>query len=242
MTIPEMHRQILDSIIAKSGKPTKHTFQDGYLGNSNPRYPINNPSLRSVARDFMKENKGLTSEQVRRLCGSLIHGKSSTEKNFAGIILDRASQTQRAFDPICFEEWLDHLTGWAEIDSVCSGKYSKTEVPKNLAVWKKILSRLSKSRNINKRRASLVFLCSPARVEENVPLATFAFRQVDSLCSEKEILITKAISWLLRSLIKHHKKLVADYIKRNSGKLPAIAVRETMTKLRTGRKTKKLES
>ena len=52
-------------------------------------------------------------------------------------------------------------------------------------------------------------------------------------------MISKAISWVLRSLIKHHRKLVADYLTSNVATLPKIAVRETLIKLETGKKTKR---
>jgi 3-methyladenine DNA glycosylase AlkD len=68
-------------------------------------------------------------------------------------------------------------------------------------------------------------------------LAQVAFKNVDRLKHEKEILITKAISWVLRSMVKHYRKPLQTYLKENADTLPKIALRETMTKLRTGKKT-----
>jgi 3-methyladenine DNA glycosylase AlkD len=85
-----------------------------------------------------------------------------------------------------------------------------------------------------------VLLCSPVRKHEDEYLATQAIANIEKLKHEKEILITKAISWLLRSMVKHHKKQVASYIEKNKSTLPAIAVRETMMKLTTGKKTTRL--
>ena len=51
-------------------------------------------------------------------------------------------------------------------------------------------------------------------------------------------MITKAISWLLRSMIRHYKNEVSDYVNAQADTLPKIAVRETLVKLKTGRKTK----
>ena len=53
---------------------------------------------------------------------------------------------------------------------------------------------------------------------------------------EKDILITKAISWLLRSLVKYHKNEVDQVIEQNKETLPKIAIRETKRKIETGRK------
>ncbi|MBK7651308.1 MAG: DNA alkylation repair protein [Flammeovirgaceae bacterium] len=98
------------------------------------------------------------------------------------------------------------------------------------------LIKFSKSKNIQKRRASLVLLCVPLRKPDNEELAEVALQNIERLKGEKEILITKAISWVLRSMIKHYHKRVSTYLTENKTTLPAIAVRETMMKLKTGRK------
>jgi 3-methyladenine DNA glycosylase AlkD len=233
------HKTILSLIELSSGTGTQHTFLDSYLGNSHPRYVITAPTMRMIAREWMKDHKKLSCKDFHNTLDSLIHGKSATEKTMVGILLDLASKDQSTFDPNCFDEWLDHLVGWAEVDSVCTGNYTIEAIPNNLAVWKKLLTKLSGSKNINKRRASIVFLCSPLRKNGNPRLAELALTNIDRLKGEKEILITKAISWVLRSMVKHHRKMLEAYLKKNSSTLPAIAVRETMTKLKTGRKTGK---
>ena len=67
-------------------------------------------------------------------------------------------------------------------------------------------------------------------------VADTALENIELLKHEKEILITKAISWVLRSMIRHHREKVAEYLEENAATLPAIAVRETRTKLSTGKK------
>ena len=233
------HSEILRIIKMNSGQATEHTFLDSYLGNTHPRYAINAPTLRLIGKEWMKDHKKLSAVDFQKTLTSLIGGKSSTEKCFAGVLLDASTQDQRRFDPRCFEKWLDHLVGWAEVDSVCTGDYTITAIPGNFSTWKKILIRLSKSKNINKRRASLVFLCSPLRRVKDERLAILALENVDRLKREKENLITRAISWVLRSMANHHKMLLENYLKKNQNELPAIAVRETRTKLKTGKKTVK---
>lgn len=231
------HEELLQLIEEKSGTPTKHTFQDNYLGNTNPRYSINMPTLRSIARPWMKEHRDLSAAQLATLITSLAQGKSSTEKMMVGILLDCSTLAQRKFKPQLFDNWLTHLTGWAEVDGACTGKYSRTEIPAQWKAWSTLLVKFSKSKNINKRRASIVFLCAPSRYTSDTQLPALAFRNIDALKHEKEVLITKAISWVLRSMIKQHKAKVAAYVEKNKSSLPAIAVRETLVKLKTGRKT-----
>ena len=234
----KFHTEILNLIKENSGTPTQHTFLDSYLGNEHPRYTINAPTLRLIAKEWSKSYRHLSAVEFQKLINSLIYGKSSTEKNMAGILLDVSTKEQRKFNPICFDEWLDQLIGWAEIDSVCTGSYPTSEIPVNWKIWNSLVLKFSKSKNINKRRASLVLLCSPMRKAADERLATVALENIDRLKHENEILITKAISWLLRSMIKHHRKEVVAYLKANLQSLPKIAVRETQKVLDTGKKTK----
>src|SRR4051812_26079870 len=115
------HKNLLTDIKNKCGKPTQHTFLDGYLGNTHPRYPINAPTLRTIAKEWMKNNgKDLSMKDFTSLLTHLIEGESATEKTMAGILLDYSPKSLRGFDPILFDKWLDHLQGWAEVDSLCT--------------------------------------------------------------------------------------------------------------------------
>jgi 3-methyladenine DNA glycosylase AlkD len=232
------HQEILESIKEQSGTPTQHTFLDSYLGNSHPRYPISAPKLRAIAKTWMKKNKSLPLSEFTSLVTSLINAPSSTEKCMAGILLDYASSEQRNFNPALFDAWLDELVGWAEVDTVCSGEFTVQQLPAHWTRWAPLLERFSKSKNIHKRRASLVLLCSPLRHSDDERLAVAALKNVERLKEEREVLITKAISWVLRSMVNRHKKRVAQFVKENADTLPSIAVRETLTKLKTGKKTR----
>ncbi len=235
MKIPALHQELLNEIIQNSGQPTKQTFLDNYLGNTNKRYAISMPKLRSVGKNWYK-SQTLTAKEFFLLITSLIKAPSSTEKMLGGIFLDFNRKYLDEFDPKILDLWLNHLQGWAEIDTLCYGHFKVDHVLENWASWKKVMIKLNKSKNINKRRASLVLLCKPLTRSDDERLSRQAFQMIDSLKHEKEILITKAISWLLRSMVKLHRNDLKKYIDKNKASLPAIAVRETLTKLKTGRK------
>jgi 3-methyladenine DNA glycosylase AlkD len=83
----------------------------------------------------------------------------------------------------------------------------------------------------------LVLLCKPLTRSDDKRLQALTFQLVNRIKSEKEILITKAISWILRSMVNLHLIPLKNYLAKNKQTLPAIAVRETLTKLQTGKKT-----
>jgi 3-methyladenine DNA glycosylase AlkD len=236
MKIKSLHQKLLNEIVRNSGEATKHTFVDSYLGNTNKRYAISGPKLRSVGKNWYK-SQTLTSKEFFQLITSLIKAPSSTEKMMGGIFLDFNRKHLEEFDPKILDLWLNHLTGWAEIDTVCYGHFKVNKVLEEWTLWKKILTKLNKSKNINKRRASLVLLCKPLTRSDDKRLPALTLQLVDRLKSEKEVLITKAISWVLRSMVKLHRVTLQSYLAGSKQTLPSIAVRETLTKLRTGKKT-----
>jgi 3-methyladenine DNA glycosylase AlkD len=232
-----LHTALLDEIVRASGKPTSQTFLDAYLGTTHPRYPISAPAVRMLAKDFMKAHSGLDSTGITSLLTSLIEGRSGTEKMLAGILLDYAKADQCDFDPRIFDQWLNHLEGWAEVDALCTGKYQQKFLVTKWKQWEPLLTRFSKATNIHKRRASLVLLTSAVSHSEDPRLLRTGLSNIARLAQEKEILITKAISWLLRSMTKHHRKAVVEFLKAEGNNLPAIALRETRIKLATGKKS-----
>jgi 3-methyladenine DNA glycosylase AlkD len=103
--------------------------------------------------------------------------------------------------------------------------------------WKALIERLAADANINRRRAALVLLCTPTRTSDDPRFRDLAFAVVEQLKAERPILITKAVSWLLRSMAGRHAAAVAAYLDANAASLPAVAVRETRVKLETGTKS-----
>ncbi len=231
--------QILHEIKKISGKPGMDTFLNPYLGNKHPMYRITSPQMRKIAKDWIKEHRDLPAKDFAALLTDFIEGKTFTEKYMAGILLDYARADQKMFKPGLFDKWLNHVEGWAEVDGLCTNKYSRTEIVNQWATWKPLLLKFSKSKNIQKRRASLVLFCSPLSQTSNMDISQTALQNVDRLKNEKEVLITKAISWVLRSMVKLNREILEDYLRVNAETIPKIALRETKAKLETGRKTKK---
>jgi 3-methyladenine DNA glycosylase AlkD len=234
----KQHQQILNLIKSKAkNKPfkSKHILNT-YMGTDDPAYDLSNPQMRKIAKTWIKKNKDIKFDGFIKLIDSLYQGKTDTEKRIAGMLLEYLPKLRKQIDPMRIDKWLNNLNGWAQVDSLCQSSFTASELLGNWKKWKKLLLQLNKDKNINKRRASLVLLIKSLRAEENKQLAQFAFKEIDRVKKEEDKLITKAISWVLREMIKKHKKAVSKYLKANESSLPAIAVRETYRKLKTGKK------
>ncbi len=78
--------------------------------------------------------------------------------------------------------------------------------------WRGLVEQLAADPNINKRRAALVLLTAPTRTSDDARFRDLGFEVVERLKAERPILITKAVSWLLRSMAGRHGPAVAAYL------------------------------
>lgn len=234
----KLHDQLL-TIIKNESKKSPNLSKHGasYEGHRDKSYGLTNPQLRKIAKTWLLEHRNLDSNDFVSLLNSLYNkSDSSTEKYLAGFLLEYSPTLRRELIPSLLDDWLDDLIGWGQVDSLCQSKFGAEDMMGYWKQWESELKSLNRSEDINKRRASLVLLTKPVRDSQEKRFADLALMNITRLRHEKEILITKAISWLLREMIKHHKATVSHYLKQNKSILPTIAVREVSRKLDTGRK------
>jgi 3-methyladenine DNA glycosylase AlkD len=233
----DRHHKALLAEIRKHRRERQHSqANDSYLSSGHHYYDVSAPARRKLSRAWLKENRTIPANEFLGVLDSLVRGKSHEEKTVACILLAYHFDGRSAVGPKELDVWLDHLVGWAEIDSLCSNVFKPGELLGKWKKWAKFIRKLARDRNINKRRAALVFLTGPVRYSRDPRLAALAFEVIAKLKPERDIIITKAVSWLLRSLVKNHKRAVAAYVQNNRKTLPAIAARETTRKIKTGRK------
>jgi 3-methyladenine DNA glycosylase AlkD len=170
---------------------------------------------------------------VLAVLDDLFAGTVHEEKTLAALILGTSAAARSAVALERVDGWLDGLVGWAQVDSLCSNVFQAGELLDDWPAWQPWLRRLTAHSNINKRRASLVLLTGPVRRSADTRLLEASIDALNGLQSERDKLITKAASWLLRSLVIRHRDAVLSYVAEHRENLPAIAVREVSAKLET---------
>lgn len=236
--IDKHHKELLKQIRNVSSlQPFKSKYDSSYDGHNEKTYSISNPQTRKIVKEWVNQNKNLTLKEYVELLNSVYtKGASSTEKYLGGFLIEYLPKLRKDLNPKLLNKWLENLTGWAQVDSLCQSKFGASDMLNNWKAWQETIKSFVVSPNISKSRASLVLLTRPVRESENNAITQLALENIEALKSEKDILITKAISWLLRDMIKLHKTQVERYLKENETTLPKIAVRETTNKLNTGKK------
>lgn len=229
------HREILEAIKQAAKEPTPRAG-DGYIGTRKPVYMLSTPATRQVAREWIARHPALTPDDYADLLDLLSQGETCNEVGLIGDFLLLLPKLRYTLDPSHLDIWLDHTEGWGEVDSICQNKFKADEILARWGEWKRQLTSFVKSPNVHKRRASLVLLTMNVRKSDDPRLSALAFANIERLKGEKDILITKAISWLLRDLTYLYRTEVENYLAENETSLPRVAVRETRIKLATGRK------
>ncbi|MCY4145271.1 MAG: DNA alkylation repair protein [Chloroflexi bacterium] len=232
----EYHRAILKRIERTEPARGKTKQRPEHLGTVRRWHGLANAQRRKIMLDFAAENRELSYADWRELVDSLYHGVSYEERCAPQTLLLRYPQYRRVLPLSQLDEWLGCLEGWAEVDSTCQTVFSAVDLLAAWDDWSALLRCLASDTNINKQRAALVLLTAPISQSGDARLLELALELIRQLQSHKDKRITKAISWLLRKGIKQHSAAIAAFVAANAQSLPAIAVRETVRKLATGKK------
>ncbi len=231
------HPALLDQLIKAARPHNARGFDaESYLGSGHVFHNVSVPDRRRIAKAWVAAHRSTPPSQVLALVESLLAGPSHEEKTLATILLACCRPARLVAGPAEVDRWLDRLNGWAEVDSLCQNLFPAEQLLADWPAWSGLIRRLARDADINKRRAALVLLTGPVHYSDDPRLADLAFETIETLKAERPILITKAVSWLLRSMSDRHKPAVARYLDEQAASLPAIAVRETRRKIETGRK------
>jgi len=201
-----------------------------------PHYGTPQPELRAFIKSWSQANP-LSYDDWLTALDDLFAGKWLEEKLFAGIVLDQYPKYRKQFSLAQFDTWLGQLEGWQEVDNTCQSTFGAKELVARWDEWETFLRKLSTDTNIHKRRASIVLLLVALRESDDKRFWSLAISNINQIRHEKDKLISKAVSWVLRTAIKQHRDEVIGYITENKANLPAFVMREVETKLTTGKKS-----
>jgi 3-methyladenine DNA glycosylase AlkD len=205
------------------------------MGTTRPILAVRASDMHALARKLARL-PDIHPDRSGKLLDGLYAGETFEHRVVAGLTLHNMPGFRRNLDLQQLRSWIGDLRGWCEIDSTCQNGWSARELLARWDEWQPFLDGCAADSTIGLRRASLALLLQPVRESDDHRLLQQALSTVDSLKHEKDPLITKSISWLLRALTKQHPDAVRAYLDANEATLPAIAVRETRKKLDTGKK------
>ena len=218
-----------------TGNPDQ-AFIRRYLGTPRPVLGVRADDLRKLAKATTKAHADWPDTAWLALLDQLYTGDLFEQRSLAGILLGVLHPLRHRLELARLRTWLAGQVGWAEVDTTCQSAWTDKEVLARWTEWDPFLDALNQADNISLRRASLVLLVSPLRHSADPRLTARALANVRRLQHERDGMIAKAVSWVLRSMVAEQPDTVRAYLEQHAGALQAAVVREVRKKLETGRK------
>lgn len=229
-----------DEVIARLREHTNVERQNAtqnYFPSVQENLGVYAADIRRIVRDLRKRTKDENAETVFKLTVAIIkrntlEGRQAAFEIFAGHKAAMASLNLKRLETLG-----RGIDNWASVDGFACGLSG--------IAWRKgqitdaDIKRWARSNDPWWRRAAVV---------STVPLNLASrggsgdSKRTIMLCGmavgDDHVMVHKALSWALRSLVDIDRKAVSDFLKRHEAKLPALVKREVTRKLTTGKKNK----
>ena len=200
-------------------------------------YGVRVPQLRRIARDWHRAHRELERHDLVNLVEVLWSGESREEQTLSVLLLEQHEHWIPDLTRVHFDRWRRGLESWEATDGL--GWI--------LALWLSgdpdtrlgYLSDLIGDVDVWSRRMALVATVRINRGKTGPTIPHLTLQLLDRVKSERHPMITKAVSWALRELIRHHRDQTAVYVESNRQVLARHIVREVSNKLHTGLKSGK---
>ena len=211
--------------------------RQGHRPSAQKDFGVYTPDLRGVVRDYRKQLKGESGDDLYRL-GIELLAKNVTEcRQVAYELIGGHAEARESLNKTRIEALGKGIDNWACVDSFCTTLVG--------TAWREgrltdaTIRRWARSKDLWWRRAAVV-----ATVPLNLKAhggsgdAERTLEICGLLADDDEEMVQKAISWALRSLVDWDRKAVVRFLADREDVLSARVIREVNTKLKTGKKNR----
>jgi 3-methyladenine DNA glycosylase AlkD len=203
-------------------------------------YGVRVPELRKIARTWQRDHKKIDRAGLLALLDALWDGESREEQLLVIYLLGLYKRWIPDLTRAQFDRWRHDVDNWEVSDGLAQwilASWILADPDTRLSyLWD-----LIDDEDVWSRRLALVTTVGLNRGRKDVAFPNLSLALVDRVKAERHPMLTKAVSWALRGLIKTHPERVAAYLEENRTTLAAHAVREVTNKLRTGLKSGKVD-
>jgi 3-methyladenine DNA glycosylase AlkD len=235
MDVEREHQHLLNELV-ESAEPDYQKGSAMVMKTGLRVYGVRVPQLRALAREWHAAHTTAAYDDVVALVESLWGAESQEERALAVEILARRPRDIRALTWNHFDRWRHGLDNWGLTDALATavlGPWILAD-PGGRTQW---LWQLIGDDDVWSRRLALVASVPLVRVKEDVEAAALTLSLIDRVKAERHPMVTKAVSWALREMVKHYRDDVISYLNANHATLAPLVVREVGNKVRTGLKS-----
>lgn len=228
VALPEWQARIQRRLRLLAGRRQRSQHGADYVGTSLTFLGLRTDDLRSLTRQIEAELPAAWEAS----CAALWDSPLFESRVLAILLAERHRREFRKAHWTLFTGWLREVEGWAMVDAV-----SDTLLAPLLVQFPELTAKTEpwlRSRSVWLRRAALVAYCTPVRHGQ---LADTAFAHAGTLLADRDPVIVKALSWVLRAATVSDAPRVRAFLQRHAAEMAPLAAREVRTKLETGTKS-----
>jgi 3-methyladenine DNA glycosylase AlkD len=200
-----------------------------------PFYGVSVGDLRKIANGWHRHHPEAAPLEVAALADALWTTGVREEMVVAALLHGHDPDTRSTLHLRRADRWLRTVDNWETSDAMAAWLMAPAVADDPHRRYP-MLETLAGRRNPWARRAGLVACIGTGRTPAAAEWWPRVAGVILRVASDKEAAIPKAISWVLRVHTGHAPGLVEQFMNAHQAVLPAIALRETRNKLRTGTK------
>jgi 3-methyladenine DNA glycosylase AlkD len=213
--------------LKEAGDPERATQEKRYLKSPFQFYGVPVPRLRALAKEFRRQNPGVSKERLWGVCRELWQGGFHEERALAVLLLDEQSAQLDRSDMPALEMMLRQSVNWDQVDEI-SVHLVGAVLERDPRAFD-FVKRWSGDESFWMRRAALLSqLLLFRRGKGDRPLF---YSLAEAMLDEKEFFIRKAIGWVLRELTRLYPDEVFAFIESNRARMSGVTFREASRRL-----------
>ncbi len=201
-----------------------------------PFYGVAVGDLRRIAKGWHRDHPGAAPGEVAAVADALWTTGVREEMVVAALVHGHDRRARSTMGLRRADRWTRTLDNWETADAMAAW-LTAPAVADDPGRRYSMLETLAGRRNPWARRVGLVACIGTGRTPSAAEWWPRVSGIVLRLAVDREASIPKAISWVLRVHTAHAPRLIEEFMDVHQDVLPAIALRETRNKLRTGTKS-----
>jgi 3-methyladenine DNA glycosylase AlkD len=207
--------------------PERAVQEKRYLKSPFEFYGVSVPRIRTVARQFRRENRDISKEALWALCQALWQGGFHEERALAMFLLEEHHSLLDYSDMPSLERMLRESVNWDQVDQI-SVHLVGSVLQKDQRVLD-YLRQWGRDPNFWMRRAALLSQLLLLRAGKGDKKLFYSF--AEEMMEEKEFFIRKAIGWVLREMSKVDSEEVSRFVAKNRARMSGVTLREANRRL-----------
>jgi 3-methyladenine DNA glycosylase AlkD len=207
--------------------PERAAQEKRYLKSPFKFYGVSVPQMRAVARQFRRENRGLSKGALWDICQALWQGEFHEERALAMLLLEEYRTLLDYSDIPLLERMLRESTNWDQVDEISVHLVGSVLEKDQRAL--EYLKGWSRDPSFWMRRAALLSQLLLFRERKGDKGLFYSF--ADEMMEEKEFFIRKAIGWVLRDMARVDPEEVFRFVAENKDRMSGVTFREATRRL-----------